>query len=279
MTGGWALHVVGEDSMINPASRYYGASDLGVVSCYFNPCRFESKYKNLLRFEQSFLNSGIELVIVECAAEGSEFQLQPASHVVRLRARDCLFQKERLLNLAVRYLSPQVTKVAWLDCDILFEREDWAVQASRLLDDTPVVQPFYYAFRLKWERTHFSNSDDFHEKSRSFAATHCAFPHLSRLSGLETHGNTGLAWAAHRSLLDNLGLYDAGVPCGADDLMAHGFCGDFRSPCLAWMFRMGTSFPQSFKRWAESAWDIVQGRLGFVPGALFHLWHGEPANR
>lgn len=265
--------------MIKPADRYHGTSDLGVVSCYFNPCGFESRYRNIQLFEQRFLRSGIDLVIIECAAGDAEFQLKPASHVVRLRARDCLFQKERLLNLAVAHLPRHLKKVAWLDCDILFEREDWAIETSRLLDDVPVVQPFYYAFQLERERLHFGDFDDLQGKSRSFAATHRAFPSLSRLSGLEAHGHTGFAWAARRSLLDNLGLYDAGVPCGADDLMAHGFRGDFRSPCLEWVFRVRTSFPQHFKKWAESAWDIVRGQLGFVPGAIFHLWHGEPANR
>ena len=74
-----------------------------------------------------------------------------------------------------------------------------------------------------------------------------------------------------------MGLYDVAVGGNADHLMAHAFCGEFHSECLT-LKTYGTENEEYFEhylRWAQPAWKIVHGRLGFVPGAAFHLWHGE----
>jgi hypothetical protein len=259
-----------------PACRYRAAPDLAVLTCYFNPQRYRSRSANVAAFARSILDSGITLRVVECAFGNADFELPEADHVIRVRARDRMWQKERLLNLGLRQLPDGVAKVAWLDCDVLFERADWAVRTSRLLDCSPVVQPFYQAFRL---RPGALSAAPGSQGARSFAATHKVLPMISRVSGYHSHGHTGLAWAARRDVLEHLGLYDASVLGSGDHLMAHGFCGDFRSPCLAWSFRDCGGFLRHFKQWAESAWEITGGRLDFAPGALLHLWHGEEENR
>jgi hypothetical protein len=93
------------------------------------------------------------------------------------------------------------------------------------------------------------------------------------------HGHTGFAWAAGRQLLGDLGLYDAAIGGTADHLMAHAFCGDFGSPCLELVFGGSSGYLDHFRRWAETAWGRVRGSLGYVSGAVLHLWHGETVNR
>src|SRR5437867_4278139 len=65
---------------------------------------------------------------------------------------DILWQKERLLNLALRTLPPSCKKVAWIDCDVVFQADDWAERTSRLLDRFMLVQPFtdVYHVRRDW---------------------------------------------------------------------------------------------------------------------------------
>lgn len=258
--------------LVSPAARYSRADDLAVVTCYFNSHGYRSKRRNYDDFERSILDSGLRLLTAEVAFADAEFELPAAPHILRLRARDVLWHKERLLNIAIAQLPPEVTKVAWLDGDILFENADWAVETSRALESVPVLQPFHHAFRLlPGQRAH----DGQGERHRSFAAVHSALPGLSRFASFTVHGHTGFGWAARRDVVQALGLYDAAIAGSGDHLMAHAFCGDFSSRCLEETFLRCSSYLTHFKQWAEPAWKLVRGRVGFVPGAVLHLWHGE----
>jgi hypothetical protein len=261
---------------IRSAPVYESPGDFGIIAAYFNFDGYLSKWSNYLIFESSILRAGLPFIVAECVFGDQAFKMPDAPHVIKLRAKDCMFQKERLLQIALRHLPREVTKVAWLDADVLFERADWAIATSNLLDEVPVAQPFYSAFRTRPFQTEFEGIGG---KFRSFASLHCVLPSVSRVSTFALHGHTGFAWAARREILESLGFYDAAVMGSADDLMAHGFCGDFNSPCLPSKFLGNTAFLRHFSQWAESAWEIVRGRVGCVPGALLHLWHGEQRNR
>ena len=68
--------------------------------------------------------------------------------LLRIRSEHVLWQKERLINVALGHLPKHVKKVAWLDCDILFSNPNWLIETSELLDNYPIVQPFQTANRL-----------------------------------------------------------------------------------------------------------------------------------
>lgn len=219
--------------------------------------------------------SGVPLFIGECAFGDEAFELDPSPGVFQFRARDVMWQKERLLNLTIDRVPDRFTKIAWVDADVLFTNANWLVESSERLDATPVIQPFSHAVRLRPNETRYFGAG---ERSRSFCFTRSALPALSRLR-YHIHGHTGLAWAADRQLLSKLGLYDAAIGGSADHLMAHAFSGDFGSSCLPVVFHGSAGFLNHFRLWAEAAWERVRGRLGVVGGAALHLWHGETANR
>ncbi len=215
------------------------------------------------------------LFIGECAFGEERFELAPSSSVFQFRGRDVMWQKERLLNLTIDRVPDRYTKIAWLDADILFTNPRWVLEAAERLDDFLVIQPFSHAFRLRPKETSYFAGG---ERSRGFCYTRSALPALSRLR-YHVHGHTGFAWAADRQLLSDIGLYDAAVLGTADHLMAHAFSGDFATPCLHVVFNRSSGFLDHFRRWAQEAFDRVRGRLGYVDGAVLHLWHGETPNR
>lgn len=261
---------------IKPATAYRQVDDLCIVTSYFNPMGYQSRYRNYIEFERSILDSGLTLITAECAFGETPFELPASSHIIKFRSNDVIWLKERLLNLAIAKLPASFKKVAWVDCDVLFENKNWAVETSRLLEDYPIVQPFYYAFELPPNQREYKGIGD---KSRSFAAIHSAFPSISRVGDFKAHGHTGFAWAARRDVLEILKLYDAAIAGSSDHLMAHAFCGDFASKCLQRTMLDCDGYLKHFKQWAKSAWTVVGGRLGFVLGGLFHLWHGQKRNR
>jgi hypothetical protein len=53
-----------------------------------------------------------------------------------------MWQKEAMLNIALKRLPPECDKITWIDSDIIFENDQWIEQTSSLLEYYRVVQPF-----------------------------------------------------------------------------------------------------------------------------------------
>jgi len=262
---------------IHPAHVYAITDDLCILTTYFNPNSYQTKLRNYERFRGVLERSHLPLFTVECAFGDQPFSLQ-GPRVLRLRTTDVMWQKERMINIGVSALPQEYTKIAWLDCDILFENPMWAPLVSQLLDRVQLVQPFDQFIRLP-------RGDEFRRKiaihranSASFAAVYASAPTMHRHGDFLQHGHTGFAWAARRDLLEKHGLYDACIAGSGDHMIAHAACGDWESPCV--LNELGFSGQRKhFRKWASGFFRDVQGRMTFVPGSILHLWHGEMDNR
>lgn len=261
---------------IAPAECYEPAPDLQVITCFFNPARYRTKRENYERFMQPLRAGQASTLTVECAFGGAGFELPEGPDVLHVRGESVMFQKERLLNLAVPHLRPECTKVAWIDADVLFERADWMRAASQALEEHVVVQPFARCYRLPRGASGFNGCGRSWE---SFAAVYARSPSVFTTGRYEAHGHVGFAWAARRSLLEKLGLRDADPSGHGDHLMAHAMLGDWNTVCFRRLVGVAGPYAESTRRWARAFHAEVQGRLGFVPGALMHLWHGRIADR
>jgi len=258
------------------APTYARPTDLGIVTSYFNPCRFRARAENFERFIEPIRAAGIPIVIVEARFEDEEFTLDERHASLRVEARDLMWQKERLLDLGTGWLPAHCTKVAWLDADVLFEDPEWATRTSELLDVAAVVQPFANAVRLSRGALAPRDGDDTYE---SFASMYVNHPESLAHGKYDLHGHTGFAWAAHRDLIARHGLYDASIGGSADHMMAHAFAADLGSRCIHRMVGNGGRHLAHFRRWARRVDEVVRGRLTFAPGRLLHLWHGTLGNR
>jgi hypothetical protein len=87
----------------------------------------------------------------------------------------------------------------------------------------------------------------------------------------------GLAWVARRDLLERHRLYDMCVVGGGDNVMAASAYGCFDIPAAHQNF--STKRNDHYLAWAIPFHQAVKGRVGFIDGNLYHLWHGERENR
>ena len=257
------------------ASDYNFCEDIGIITCYFNSPQYHTKLRNFLNFQKVFRKSGINLITVECAFGDSPFVLDQMPSLLRIRSEHVLWQKERLINVALGHLPKHVKKVAWLDCDILFSNPNWLIETSELLDNYPIVQPFQTAIRLPRGLERYEGSG---EVWNSFGYEVTQNKEVVSKGDFHRHGHTGFAWAAGRDLLERHGLYDACISGSGDHFMAHAMCGDFSSACFD---RLPMSVHQSahFQKWGRSFYSDVQAKIGFLPGVVLHLWHGDSENR
>jgi hypothetical protein len=261
---------------IVPAGRYEPAGDLQVITCFFNPGHYRTKRENYERFMAPLRAGGVRTLTVECAFSDDPFELPPGPDVLHVRGCSVMFQKERMLNLALPHLHPECTKVAWLDADIVFERADWVKAASTALDEYVVIQPFEECYRLPRGALAYAGCG---ERWCSFAAAYHQTSRVVATGRYKEHGHVGFAWAARRALLDKVGLRDADPNGHGDHLMAHAMLGDWNTVCVRRLVGAVGPYAESTRRWARRFHAEVQGSLGYIPGALMHLWHGRIADR
>ena len=104
---------------------------LWVITSFYNPAKYETRRDNFRTFRK-YLNS--PLMVVELARPGEHHLTKDDGDIVlRLVGEDRIWQKERLLNIGLAELPGHVEYVAWIDCDVIFEDENWATKAKQKL--------------------------------------------------------------------------------------------------------------------------------------------------
>lgn len=150
------------------------------------------------------------------------------------------------------------------------------IETSRLLDKCVVVQPFKHAVRLPRGHAVYRGQG---ESWKAFAAIY-KNDRRARIHGdFNRHGHTGFAWACRRDVLECHGLYDFCIAGSGDHMIAHGFCGDVDTRCTRKILGNNPPHRRAFETWTAAVSADVGGRIGYVPGMLLHLWHGEIAQR
>ena len=194
-----------------------------------------------------------------------------------------MWQKERLLNIGFGHVPSTCGKVAWLDCDVIFESDDWMVRASQFLDQCAIVHLFDERHDLapdaRTDRRPTPNTEATAFSSIYKIATGRAVPDEFRQLGVvgALRSTTGLGWAGRREVLDRHGLYDACIAGSGDKANACGALGRPGDAIVA--HRMNARRAEHYRAWARSFSDSVRGAVGYVPGRIFHLWHGDLTNR
>jgi hypothetical protein len=255
---------------------------LWAITSYFNPSGYKSRSTTYRTFKEHLR---VPLIAVELSFSG-EFELQSgdADIVVRLIGRDVLWQKERLLNVALRALPPECDAVAWLDADVIFESDDWAARARAALQRFSIVQLFSERCQLGRGATRDWSGWTPVEIVAPSAGHTIAIGKLKRddlrVSGAWVTGGptTGLAWAARRSLLDRHGLYDAHILGAGDRAIVCAAIERFED----WDDAVAANSRQAqhYRAWGEPFFtEVGAGGIGWVDGRIFHLWHGDIEDR
>jgi hypothetical protein len=218
---------------------------------------------------------GINVLTVECAFGDDPFELPTDAHIVRVRSNSLLWQKERLINIGAQYLPDSCRHVAWIDCDIIFENNDWARETCHLLDTRcTVVQLWQTCVRLEKGNVLGLNPSTV----VSFAAITATDQSTLECGRYDQHGHTGYAWAMRREIFDAIGLYEHAVSGSADHFMCHAMYGHYGF-CVENALKHDPQQITHLKLWGDAFYTLVQGKLGVVNGTIYHLWHGSQDRR
>ena len=272
---------------------------LWVITSYYNPAKYETRRDNFHVFRK-YLNA--PLMVVELARSGEHHMTKDDGDIVlSLVGEDRIWQKERLLNIALAELPQHVEYVAWVDCDVIFEDEDWAAKAKqRLSRNDGLLQLFETS-------VHLPRAADIRGLSPATCARYAPVmrgvaiasalaasefdeneaklvqardqPNLFERYRLSERSNCyGMAWAAHRSTIAASGFYDRNVVGGGDAVQAFAAIARLDN---YWDMRHHT---QAHKRdqlnWVEGAKSSgLFSTVDALGHRLYHMWHGSIEDR
>ena len=255
---------------------------LWAITSHFNPSGYRRRLSNYRSFRRHL---PLPLVTAELSF-GAPFELNEgdADVLIQIRGKDVLWQKERLLNLALKVLPRECEKVLWIDADVVFEQADWYKHAEDRLDRYPLLHLFSERVNLSREQVVLPSLSA--DRTAVSAHSKCISIGYKIAEGIVVSndlrnadaplvsGSTcGLAWGARRSLLEGHGLYDRCILGGADRAMLCASLGEFSYASEA--LQMNQWQRDDYLNWARPFFESVDGRVSYVEGRVFHLWHGK----
>ncbi len=252
------------------------------LTTYFNPIRYKRRLSNYRIFRSKLQ---IPLVTVELSFDGQfELTKNDADILIQISGGAVLWQKERLLNIAIKSVPSNVRNIAWLDCDIVFDRNDWVEEAERQLNERyNIIQVFSKAIYMGKEDTgQLSGNYKSHPAVSGLVALYNKdniLP-LDKLA-VSTQGdliyNPGLAWAARKEIYAKHGFYDLAIIGAGDLYMANSIFGTMNS--IIKLHSLNKPRTESYLKWGKAFHRTVAGKIGYISGDIYHLWHGDTKNR
>lgn len=238
---------------------------LAVITTFFNPNNYINIKYNYSRFSKK-IKEKCDLFTIELSFDGN-FYLE-GDNILKIKGNksNILWQKERLLNILLEKISEEYTNIAWVDCDILFENENWITECNEKLQKYKVVQLYEFANRL-------NQNDEIELRSKGIVKR------ISEINQIDINlslGIPGFSWAIRREVLDEIKFLDTQIIGGADSLMFYSFFGQKKGFVSN---QMNTEWYNHFENWSDKAYKLVNNSVGFVSGEIIHLYHGKMSNR
>jgi hypothetical protein len=245
-------------------------SKLLVATSYYNPANYASRTRLFLDFVARMANEpNVELSIAGEVGWGKYGKVLDCTQLER-QPKSVMWHKESMLNLALRARS-DIEHIAWMDADIAFLRPDWVEATIKALETYDVVQMFSQALDLDKNNEVYQTSPGFVYFQESLGKT--------LVGGRTPAGKMitpfGFAWAARRDWLEKVGgLCDTAILGSGDKHTATALYGEFDRSLPPIPLHKDYSAP-----WLEWQYKARDTKVGYVPGAVVHYWHGKRDDR
>ena len=244
---------------------------LNVIIVISNPCLYAKRYILCKEFmkrieeEEEYVN----LYVVETIYGNQKFIITNKNNKnhLQMKTDTPLWHKENMINLAIKKLLPSNYKAfAWIDADIEFENNSWALDTLKILNGCKdVVQLFSHCVDMSNENSNLNIFNSFgysYNKNKKYTT-----------KGID-YWHPGYAWAMTRKSYEKMGgLYDKGILGSGDSIMALSFINQCK-------LMNNTNYNDDYNTsMLEYQLKASKLRLGYVPGVIRHHYHGSKKNR
>ena len=253
---------------------------LYAITTYFNPAGFKNHPSKYRIFKSKL---AVPLITVELSFNGQfELDKSDADILIQVSGGAIVWQKERLLNVALKHLPADCDAVAWIDCDVLFDDPSWVTDTETQLQNTAMVQLFRHFVDLEPGQLSIPNSYKHAGRGLIYQIEQTGIDALERRTPYgwghtRREVSPGLAWSIRRDVIDQLQFYDAMIMGAGDRMILHAAYGRFSTAPET--VPITDAHLQHYNQWAQKFNHAVQGSVGYIPHTIYHLWHGEIPNR
>lgn len=268
------------------SSKYATHDEAIIISCYFNPQNSLYRIKAFNHFYNSIKHMNHQ--IIECVIGDAKPHLKESENIKRVYTESLLWHKETLLNKIISELPRKYKYIFWIDADVIFTNKNWLTDSVKEFErGVNILQPFEYCvhldkdqlkpeFDLEFAKSMYDPKGSIVQRSkrlwRSFCSNWVTNKTHACSENYDVHGHVGFAWAARRDILEKVPLYDKALIGGADHIIAHAAAGQIGHKCITKSF---TDDIDEVLSWSRDFFTFVKGKIGYVKGDLFHIWHGD----
>ena len=252
-------------------------SPLWFLCSLSNPCRYKSRYRLYEAFRRHIVEQlGAQLCTVELALGGRRHEVtgdpSPREIHVQVRAESELFHKENLLNIGLARLPADCKYVCWIDTDIRFLRHDVLEELVHAMHRYRVVQPWRHCVDAGPDGEVMQT----HTSWGYCVATDRPYSADPSLYGT-TFQHCGYACCFHKSDLEAVGGFlDVGILGASDHHMAQAIVGRAHHTLPD---TIHPNYRRAVLDWEAAALRVFQKDVGYVPGTIWHSFHGHKAKR
>jgi hypothetical protein len=238
-------------------SSDFGRKDeVSLVTFHYNPAKFSRLKETYYEWLPSLGPLAKSLRCYELVYDDDEPEIDGSTVIRGTRARNTLWQKEAIMNAALRDSTARY--FAWVDHDLVLSNTNWLSESIAKIDAGAVaVQLFSRFHRLSLDR----------------------IPTGNRYSAMARSGSgcPGGAWIADRHFLDSIGGFETSNIFGGGDQTFYDVMRGHPGPHL----KLYTAAMAAYmKTWIERAVAIRGDRTAsHIQSTAYHLWHGDHKNR
>lgn len=257
---------------------------LDIITVIANPLLWKSRVATARKAIGSWLEEPeVRVTLVECAYGDRPYELEefagfPRITFVPVRAKTLVWNKENLMNIGFSRAPADARFFGSFDADIVFRRPGWAKEVINALQIYPVIQPWGLCYDL-------GPNDELIGVHKSFASLlHSGSPvkcegnkFWKADGGPYEYPHSGYAWAYTRDILDRLGgLFEVGGMGSGDHHMALALAGHGDNSVHS---QANGNYLTAVQRWEARAREHVKGKVGSLPFAIEHIFHGSKKAR
>jgi len=248
---------------LNLLNYHEEVKSLYMICVVTNPARSRTTIKLYSNFKQQVEKSNVKLITVECALDNSPFAVTRPNYEpfnIQVRTHSNFFQRERLINLALKKLPLDAKYVLICDPEVEFSNENWVNDAIKALNIFRAIQLFEDVVYLSPTRTET-------KKAKSFA--YLNFKKESPLERSKFEESTfacGFGWGFRIEAIRDVGGLIDFSPIGNNDKIT-AYCLAGRSDEYI-PKDINEHFHDGVKNWENKAKDTFLHGIGFIPGTI-----------
>lgn len=259
---------------------------LYVIAVVSNPIRYQIRYKLCMETIPYFEQCGAIPYLVELQHGDRPFMVTSSDNPrhIQLRTNQELWHKENMINIGVSRLPYDAKNIAIIDADVRFSRPDWVNETVQQLKHYKVVQMFSFAqdlgptyepMMLHYGYCYYQLTNQ--AQMKILLPGRCGEPHeMISKDGKQT-GHPGYAWAMTRETFNRIGgMPEHAILGSGDTYLARALLGNID---LCFYNGMHPEYKKLLFKYQERIEKYVKRNIGYVPGTLYHYWHGKKSNR